>query len=444
MLMSITSLLSQIKIGSIGPFSLFILLFLSTQVTVEAQSSTKLEMLFKKHIPGVKVKQLDPLAPFQSIWELKVPQALDHNHPEKGSFYQKIYVHHAGFSRPVVFVTEGYDGRSRVYEPTTLLDANQVTVEYRYFGDSKPEKMDWTLLNHDQALKDLHYINGLLKKMYKKRWISTGISKGGTTTALYKLSYPKDIKASVAYVAPFPTAQEDHRTIDHYKKQVGTEECRKRIFEFQKSILQNREELRPLIENLAHEEKVNFSIGVDKVIDFASVEFPFSFWQWGFDCSELPLEPWTPKVIFDFIEEVVDFNFYDDPTCKSFEPAYYQFMTEFGYYGFDTTGLNDLLLYENELSNLAFCPKNADLTYRGAYMKKMKELAENKGKNIIYIYGGRDTWTACGIFPRGKSYRFDQKFGGHRTRIKNLDTTDKLKIYSLLSAYTKTKIQIPE
>ena len=109
MLMSITSLLSQIKIGSIGPFSLFIFLYLSTQVTVEAQSSTELEMLFKKHIPGVKVKQLDPLAPFQSIWELKVPQTLDHNHPEKGSFYQKIYVHHAGISRPVVFVTEGYE-----------------------------------------------------------------------------------------------------------------------------------------------------------------------------------------------------------------------------------------------------------------------------------------------------------------------------------------------
>ena len=43
-------------------------------------------------------------------------QPLDHQHPEKGSFRQRVVVSHIGFDRPTVIVTEGY-GASYALNP---------------------------------------------------------------------------------------------------------------------------------------------------------------------------------------------------------------------------------------------------------------------------------------------------------------------------------------
>mgnify|MGYP000140501088 CR=1 FL=1 len=68
-------------------------------------------------------------------------QPLDHRHPEKGSFRQRVIVSHVGFDRPTVIVTEGY-GAAYALNPkyreelSELLDANMIFVEYRYFLES--------------------------------------------------------------------------------------------------------------------------------------------------------------------------------------------------------------------------------------------------------------------------------------------------------------------
>ena len=73
---------------------------------------------------------------------------LDHRHPEKGSFRQRVIVSHVGFDRPTVIVTEGY-GAAYALNPkyreelSELLDANMIFVEYRYFLESTPEPKDW-------------------------------------------------------------------------------------------------------------------------------------------------------------------------------------------------------------------------------------------------------------------------------------------------------------
>lgn len=58
-------------------------------------------------------------------------QPLDHRHPEKGSFRQRVIVSHVGFDRPTVIVTEGY-GAAYALNPkyreelSELLDANMI------------------------------------------------------------------------------------------------------------------------------------------------------------------------------------------------------------------------------------------------------------------------------------------------------------------------------
>ena len=123
-------------------------------------------------------------------------------------------------------VTEGYKANGRVYEATKILNANQVDIEYRFFDESRPEVIDWSLMTQEQGLQDFYFIQKKLKKLYSKKWCATGISKGGTTCVLYKMKYPRMLDAVVSYVGPFANAQEDKRTIEHYTSKMCIRDSR--------------------------------------------------------------------------------------------------------------------------------------------------------------------------------------------------------------------------
>lgn len=421
------------------------ILFLIYSLLVSAvgsKDSLKLHKLLINEFPGIRIQTMEPRDDYQFIWKLQIPQKLDHWNAATKSFMQQVILYHKGFKNPNVLVTEGYMVADRIYEASMILEANQFSVEYRFFGESVPEVIDWKLLNHKQALEDLHKIKSSLAKLYKKSWLATGISKGGTTAALYSLSYPKDLKATIAYVAPFALAQEDPRTIDHYQNKVSNKECRNKVLQFQRTMLKYRSELIQKLNELEIRDEVMFNLDKNRVIDFTAMEYPFSFWQWGFSCNDIPTQNANVQEVFDHIEEVVDFNYYDNKSCELFLPAYYQFMTEFGYYGFDTSGISDLLVYPH-LSNLEFCPKDADLSYHPEYMQTMHKKASFESKNIVYIYGGLDTWTACAVHPEPttnaiKLVKYD---GGHRTRLRDFTENEKQLVYKSLKKWMKVKVK---
>ena len=66
-----------------------------------------------------------------------------------------------------------------------------------FFGKSIPDSMKWEYLTVEQAAADLHTINQLFRKIYKGKWISTGISKGGQTTLYFKYFYPEDVDIAI-------------------------------------------------------------------------------------------------------------------------------------------------------------------------------------------------------------------------------------------------------
>ena len=111
-------------------------------------------------------------------------------------------------------------GRGR-NEVEQILSANNIGVEYRYFGKSIPDSMQWEYLTIEQAAADLHAVNLLFKQLYKGKWFSTGISKGGQTTIYYKYFYPEDIDVAIPYVAPIDNALEDTR-IYTFLDTIGT------------------------------------------------------------------------------------------------------------------------------------------------------------------------------------------------------------------------------
>ena len=120
-------------------------------VLLSASASSFAQTVLEQKINAIfAIKEIRPLetSEFSEKYVTYFTQPLDHRHPEKGSFRQRVIVSHAGFDRPTVIVTEGYGAayalRSQYREELSkLLNANMIFVEYRYFLESTPEPKDW-------------------------------------------------------------------------------------------------------------------------------------------------------------------------------------------------------------------------------------------------------------------------------------------------------------
>jgi hypothetical protein len=402
------------------------------------------EQQLKDLFPTASISPIENNDHFVESYQLILKQPLDHNNPKSETFDHYIYISHAEYTQPTVLVTEGYSAKHRTYELSKLLKANQVIVEYRFYGNSRPDPIPWEYLKNDQAIQDYHILVSKLKSLYTKKWISTGISKGGETTLIYKSKYPKDIDVAIPYVAPLINTREDSRTQEHIDT-VGTDECRAKITSFQRLLLTNREAILKEIDLHSKEKKMNFTeISVEEALEYAVLEFPFSFWQWGGDCESIPDKQADANTMFKYLNKIVGIGFYNDKTYHDLLPSYYQHMIELGYYGFDTTPVEDLIKVVKEPTNMRFAPKDIPMVYNHNYIKNVRDYVENKGDHIIYIYGGYDTWGACAPTPKPNvdALKMVLPKGSHRTRIKNFAKEDQEKIYNKLQVWLGDDVKI--
>ena len=79
----------------------FSLLLLSARLSAQAGLLEKVENM-------ALVDRVKPLetTEFVEKYVIYFSQPLDHRHPKKGSFHQRVIVAHVGFDRPTVIVTE--------------------------------------------------------------------------------------------------------------------------------------------------------------------------------------------------------------------------------------------------------------------------------------------------------------------------------------------------
>ncbi|MFK5957675.1 MAG: S28 family serine protease [Lutibacter sp.] len=400
----------------------------------------KLEQLF----PNAEITKIGVKDHFTKAFQLVLNEPLDHNNIEAGTFKHYVYLSHTDSKKPMVLITEGYNATPRTYELSKILKSNQVQVEYRFYGKSRPDSIQWNYLKNDQAIEDYHQLVRKLKTLYKSKWISTGISKGGETVLIYKSKYPYDVDVAVPYVAPLINTQEDLRTEEHIKT-IGSDECRTKIIKYQRLLLENRANVLTEILKYTKIKGMKFTrLSIEEALEYAVLEFPFSFWQWGGNCDEIPTENATAKDLFDYVNNIVGISFYNDKTYYDLLPSYYQHITELGYYGFDTTPVKDLLRLVHKPTNLRFTPKNVDLTFNPNYIKKVRDYVENQGNKILYIYGEYDTWGACAPNPKPhvNFLKMVLKGGSHKTRIKDFSIEDKQLIYNKLQNWLGYSITI--
>jgi hypothetical protein len=178
-------------------------------------------------------------------------------------------------------------------------------------------------------------------------------------------------------------------------------------------------------------------VSPEEALEYAVLEFPFSFWQWGGKCDEIPNGNADAAALFTYLNKVVGISFYNDKTYHNLLPSYYQHMIELGYYGFDSTPVQDLIKVVKQPTNMRFAPKNVLMVYNQDYIKKVRDYVENEGDHIIYIYGEYDPWGACSRTPKPhvNALKMVLPKGSHSTRIKNFSKEDQRKIYDKLQAW---------
>lgn len=393
------------------------------------------------------IKEVRPLetSEFSEKYVTYFTQPLDHRHPEKGSFRQRVIVAHVGFDRPTVIVTEGYGAayalRSQYREELSkLLNANMIFVEYRYFLESTPEPKDWQYLTAENSADDLHAITTAFKNIYPGKWIATGISKGGQTTLLYRTFYPDDVDISVPYVAPLCYGVEDGRH-EPFLHKVSTPENRKKIEDFQLEALKRKATLLPRFEKYCTEKNYSFRAPIEEIYDYSVLEYSFALWQWGTSINSIPATTASDNDIFSHLLAISEPGYFtaDSPNASFFVQA----ARELGYYGYDVQPFKQYLSIrsgEGYLHRLMLPEELKDMPFDKTLSKKITKFLKKQDPKMIFIYGQNDPWTAAGVtWLKNKKniHVFIQPNGSHLARINTLPEKEKKEVMELIKQWLK-------
>ena len=425
------------------------IIFVLTALWLPAQTDSTMFMRQLCAIPGVSgVKPLESTK-FEEKYVLKMEQQVDWQTQSKGTFGQRIIVGLKDVHKPTVLVTEGYFadyGLRANYEEELcrLLDANVVLCEYRYFAESVPQPTDWDYMTVDNSLADYHHVRQVMGQLFRGKWISTGISKGGQTTMFYRATYPNDVDVSVSYVAPLNRAVEDGRHEKFLAKQVGTKAERKTIETAMQELMKRKPELMELFRQYNETHDYHYYLSEEDIYDYCVLEYPFALWQWGTPVSTIPEVTADNKTWFRNLMDVASPDYFAYP--NRFEPFDVQASRELGYYGYSlkpikkwssvksTKGYLKTIMLPDSLRGYDFDP---------TLYKRTVKFLKQEDPTHIFIYGENDPWSASGVCTwldckKKRNMRvYVQPRGSHSARIGTLPEDMQADIMDRLTKWLK-------
>jgi hypothetical protein len=391
----------------------------------------------------LEITKINTMPGYQSSYLIMMTQPVDHDDEQAGYFKQRIWLNHLDEKAPVVMVTEGYSAPSNyLTEIAKELKANQIIVEHRYFLASTPVNKDWKYLTVKNAAADHHAIISLFKKVYRAKWLTTGISKGGQTTIFHRALYPKDVDVSVPYVAPINQDREDPRLLAFFE-QVGSDADRQKVKDFQRLVLTRKERLLPLFIERAKFYHWDFSMGYERAFELAVLEYPFAFWQWGIAVDEIPGEMSSDEEIMNHYITAASPNYFSDQDRQKYEPFFYQAYKELGYYNYVPGDLKPLMnsVKQDTISSSFFAPGGDTLAFNTNTIPLVVNRLRRYNPKMILIYGEYDPWGATSLDITGMKHAMKvvKPQGSHRARINNLSEAKKEEVWSLLKKWMKVK-----
>ena len=421
--------------------SLLLALYL-LPLTIAAQTALQEKLKAISHITEIKPLESKE---FAEKYVTYFTQPLDHNRPELGNFRQRVIVSHIGFDRPTVIVTEGY-GAGYALSPryreelSRMFNTNMIFVEYRYFLESTPEPRDWQYLTAESSADDLHAVFEAFKKIYPGKWISTGISKGGQTTMLYRTFYPDDVDISVPYVGPLCYGVEDGRH-EPFLRQVGTAEERKAIEDFQLEVLKRKATLLPRFEKHCAEKGYEFFGSIEEIYDYSVLEYSFALWQWGTPVNTIPANDADDDAIYKHFMAISEPSYFAKGGGN--ESFFVQAARELGYYGYDIRPFKKYLSINSSKGYLKklMLPEDAKhIKFDKTLSKKITKFLKKNDPKMVFIYGEIDPWSAAAPMwldtsKKKNMHMFVQPRGSHRARINTLPEEMKQEAISIIKGW---------
>lgn len=400
-------------------------------------------------LPGVSKVEALKTTLFPEKYVFFIRQQLDAKDASKGYFEQRVVLCHRGFDRPTVLVTEGYNARYAMRENymdelSKLFETNVITVEYRYFDQSMPKPCNWDYMTVENSLYDLHNVNQTLHTMYKGKWISTGISKGGQTTMFYRAYFPNDVDISVPYVAPLNKSVEDGRHEKFLQYEVSTKENRQKVLDLQLLLFKRKAALLPMLEQYCKDQKFTFNVPIAEIFDFIVMEYSFAFWQWGDDLAKIPTSKASDKELFDYLMRISEPGYFSNQNPNF--PFNYQAARELGYYGYYTEPFKKYLSIKSAkgyLKRLMVPKGQEDVQFSPVLYNNTVDFLTKNDPKMVYIYGDIDPWSASGVYglPFTKNKKnlhvYMCKGGSHRTRINSFPEPTRQEIIQLISNWLK-------
>ena len=395
-----------------------------------------------EQLPNIKDVQRLESGQFKDKYVLYIEQPVSHEDPSLGTFRQRVFVMHAGLDRPTVLVTEGY-GASYAANPkyreelSKLFNTNIIFVEHRYFLESTPKPLDWKYLTAENSAYDLHNVTMIFKEIYKKKWIATGISKGGQTALIYRAFFPADVEITVPYVAPLCKGVEDGRHEPFIANFAGTPEQRAKILDFQKEILKRRASLQPKFDSLCTAKGYQFNLPNEEIYDYTVLEFSFSFWQWGSNSDAIPSVKASDNELFTYFIKMCSPDYFIKESSTS--AFFVQAGRELGYYGYDIKPFEGLLKIKSAKGYLTklFLTEESRFKFDSKLYKKLSKFVETTDSKMIFIYGEFDPWSAVKVNePKSNNVVvvIDPK-GSHRSRISTLPEENRKMVLSLIERW---------
>jgi len=429
-------------------FSLLVLLFIgckTTQTTVESiVKTTNFEKIAAiKNV--VRIEKRDIVSHFDENYEIWFEQPIDHNNLSKGTFNQRVYLGFENPTQPVIVELRGYGiGGETAGELANHYNANQLSIEHRYFNNSRPKTINWTTLTVENAAKDQAIIiDAIRNALYPNaKFISTGISKGCQTTMIHRRYFPENVDACVCYVGPLNFKREDPRVYE-FLKNVGTKEAREKIKTFQELCFENRGALLEKMKNAAKEKGLTWEFGVENAINYTILEYSFAFWQWGTNIDSIPTGNVSIDDLYKHLISVSGYGFFEEKSVAGLQAYFWAALTEEGIYGYETAPFKKYFNDESKVYNFEWAfPEGVSKQYNLKPMQDVKSFLDNSAEKMLFIYGEYDAWSATAVelntdASNRELYKFIKSQGNHKTRIKSFNPKNQEKIYTIIDRWLK-------
>lgn len=366
-------------------------------------------------------------------------QDVDHTVSGGQTFEQHATLTHVDLARPFVALTSGYADSYGDYrdELAQILNGNQISIEHRFFNQSRPAPADWSKLTIAQMAADQHHIAELLKPIYTGAWLATGASKGGMTASYWRRFYPDDVVATVPYVAPLSHGQGDERynTFLDARPQA----CRDKLRALQVELL-TQPRFDAMVQRANAEGDDYNLVAIGPAVEAGITALEFAFWQYQdvTDCGSIPATTATNAAQWSFLNDVAAPSDNSDDNVLAFAPYYYQAVYELGYPSSVSAHLAGLTRYNGD-EYAGIYPDGVELpAFREEAMQDIETWVGSEGERLLFIYGQHDPWTAA-RYPLGAatdSLSLTMSAGNHGAGIYGLESADRAAALAKLEAWT--------